>query len=161
MTSPTGAAIRDILHVLERRFPAIPVLIHPVPVQGAQAAAEIIAAIVRGIAGSAGSIASAIGSAISSAGGGIVGDIKSLIPHFAAGGIVNTPTLAVIGEAGPEAVVPLSGLSTAQPGALPTGAGGTTTAGPVFNTTIYGSEQTPADITQQMYLALRPLLTNA
>ena len=45
ITSPTGAAIRDILHVLERRFPAIPVLIHPVPVQGAQAAAEIIAAI--------------------------------------------------------------------------------------------------------------------
>ena len=31
------------------------------------------------------------------------------IPHLAAGGIVNRPTLALIGEAGPEAVVPLSG----------------------------------------------------
>jgi len=31
------------------------------------------------------------------------------IPHLAAGGIVSRPTLAVIGEAGPEAVVPLSG----------------------------------------------------
>lgn len=30
------------------------------------------------------------------------------IPYLAAGGIVNSPTLAVIGEAGPEAVVPLS-----------------------------------------------------
>ena len=45
ITSPTGAAVRDILHVLKRRFPAIPVLIYPVPVQGAQAAPEIIAAL--------------------------------------------------------------------------------------------------------------------
>jgi hypothetical protein len=31
------------------------------------------------------------------------------IPMLADGGIVNSPTLALIGEAGPEAVVPLSG----------------------------------------------------
>ncbi|HSQ69623.1 MAG TPA: exodeoxyribonuclease VII large subunit [Steroidobacteraceae bacterium] len=41
VTSPTGAAIRDILHVLRRRFPAIPVLIYPVAVQGEAAPAEI------------------------------------------------------------------------------------------------------------------------
>jgi exodeoxyribonuclease VII large subunit len=45
ITSPTGAAVRDILHVLARRFPAAAVLIYPVPVQGAQAAAEITAAL--------------------------------------------------------------------------------------------------------------------
>jgi len=45
ITSPTGAAVRDILHVLARRFPAIDVLIYPVPVQGAQAAADIVAAL--------------------------------------------------------------------------------------------------------------------
>ena len=45
ITSPTGAAVRDILHVLARRFPAVAVLIYPVPVQGAQAAADIIAAL--------------------------------------------------------------------------------------------------------------------
>jgi exodeoxyribonuclease VII large subunit len=45
LTSPTGAALRDILHVLARRFPAVPVLIYPVAVQGAQAPAEIVAAI--------------------------------------------------------------------------------------------------------------------
>jgi exodeoxyribonuclease VII large subunit len=45
ITSPTGAAIRDILHILARRFAAVPVLIYPVPVQGAQAAGEIIAAL--------------------------------------------------------------------------------------------------------------------
>jgi exodeoxyribonuclease VII large subunit len=47
VTSPTGAAIRDILSVLGRRFPAIPVLIYPVPVQGTGAGAEIAAAIRR------------------------------------------------------------------------------------------------------------------
>jgi exodeoxyribonuclease VII large subunit len=46
ITSPTGAAVRDILHVLARRFAAIPVLIYPVAVQGASAAAEVCAAIV-------------------------------------------------------------------------------------------------------------------
>jgi len=45
ITSPSGAAVRDILHVLARRFPAVAVLIYPVAVQGAQAAAEIIAAL--------------------------------------------------------------------------------------------------------------------
>jgi exodeoxyribonuclease VII large subunit len=45
VTSPTGAAVRDILHVLARRFPGIGVLIYPVAVQGAQAASEIVAAL--------------------------------------------------------------------------------------------------------------------
>ena len=45
ITSPTGAAIRDILHVLARRFAAVPVLIYPVAVQGVTAAAEIAAAV--------------------------------------------------------------------------------------------------------------------
>jgi exodeoxyribonuclease VII large subunit len=45
ITSPTGAAIQDVLHVLARRFPPASVLIHPVPVQGAAAAEAIVAAI--------------------------------------------------------------------------------------------------------------------
>ena len=45
ITSPTGAAVQDILHVLARRFPATAVLIYPVSVQGTQAPAEIIAAL--------------------------------------------------------------------------------------------------------------------
>jgi exodeoxyribonuclease VII large subunit len=45
ITSPTGAAIRDILHVLARRFASVPVLIYPVAVQGSAAAAEIVAAV--------------------------------------------------------------------------------------------------------------------
>ncbi|GAB2573697.1 exodeoxyribonuclease VII large subunit [Gracilibacillus alcaliphilus] len=42
ITSPTGAAIRDILTTLERRFPIASVLIIPVLVQGNQAAASIV-----------------------------------------------------------------------------------------------------------------------
>jgi exodeoxyribonuclease VII large subunit len=45
VTSPTGAAIRDVLQILARRFPAAAVLIYPVPVQGAAAAAAIAAAL--------------------------------------------------------------------------------------------------------------------
>jgi exodeoxyribonuclease VII large subunit len=41
ITSPTGAALRDILTSLRRRFPAVPVLIYPTAVQGNAAAAEI------------------------------------------------------------------------------------------------------------------------
>ena len=45
ITSPTGAAIRDILHVLRHRFPAADVLIYPVAVQGTAAANAIAAAL--------------------------------------------------------------------------------------------------------------------
>lgn len=45
ITSPTGAAIRDILTVLQRRAPALEVIIYPSLVQGAQAAADLTAAL--------------------------------------------------------------------------------------------------------------------
>ena len=45
VTSPTGAAIRDILSVFERRFPATLVTLFPVSVQGAEAKREIVNAI--------------------------------------------------------------------------------------------------------------------
>lgn len=45
VTSPTGAAIRDILNIIERRFANVHILINPVRVQGDQAAGEIADAI--------------------------------------------------------------------------------------------------------------------
>ena len=45
VTSPSGAAIRDILNVLRRRAPWLQILINPVRVQGSGAAAEIAVAI--------------------------------------------------------------------------------------------------------------------
>lgn len=45
ITSPKGAAVRDMLQVIRRRWPAVDVLVVPVPVQGDTAAREIAAAI--------------------------------------------------------------------------------------------------------------------
>ena len=45
VTSPTGAAIRDVLHVVQRRNPALEIILAPCRVQGDGAAEEIAAAI--------------------------------------------------------------------------------------------------------------------
>lgn len=41
ITSPGTAALRDVLTTLQRRMPAIPVIVYPTPVQGKTAAADI------------------------------------------------------------------------------------------------------------------------
>ncbi len=46
ITSPSGAVVHDILTTLRRRFPAIAVMLYPVPVQGDGAAAKIAQTIV-------------------------------------------------------------------------------------------------------------------
>jgi exodeoxyribonuclease VII large subunit len=48
VTSPTGAAIRDVLHVIQRRNPGMEIILAPCRVQGDGAAAEIAEAI-RGL----------------------------------------------------------------------------------------------------------------
>jgi exodeoxyribonuclease VII large subunit len=45
VTSPVGAAIRDVLSILNRRMPCVPVILYPTPVQGTQAAEKIAEAI--------------------------------------------------------------------------------------------------------------------
>ena len=45
ITSPSGAAVRDVLSVLRRRFPFVPVVIYPAAVQGDAAPGELIAAL--------------------------------------------------------------------------------------------------------------------
>jgi exodeoxyribonuclease VII large subunit len=45
VTSPTGAAIRDVLHVIERRNPSLEIVLAPCRVQGDGAAVEIARAI--------------------------------------------------------------------------------------------------------------------
>ena len=49
ITSPTGAAIRDMLTILKRRFPSVPVVIYPAAVQGDAAPAELITALNRAV----------------------------------------------------------------------------------------------------------------
>jgi hypothetical protein len=72
----------------------------------------------------------------------IVSSISSNIPAMAEGGIVTGPTLALIGEAGPEAVVPLS-----QMGNMATGGGVTIN--------VAGGLSTSAEIGQSVVNALR------
>ncbi|HEY2274822.1 MAG TPA: exodeoxyribonuclease VII large subunit [Steroidobacteraceae bacterium] len=45
ITSPSGAALHDILQILARRFPPAAVLIYPAPVQGAAAVPQLVAAL--------------------------------------------------------------------------------------------------------------------
>jgi exodeoxyribonuclease VII large subunit len=45
VTSPTGAALRDVLHVFRRRFPLLTLILAPTPVQGKDAPPGIVAAL--------------------------------------------------------------------------------------------------------------------
>lgn len=45
ITSPTGAAVQDILNILKRRFPSVTVVMCPVQVQGELAAPQLIEAV--------------------------------------------------------------------------------------------------------------------
>jgi len=45
VTSPTGAAVKDILKILDRRFPNLEILISPTRVQGDEAPKEIVSAL--------------------------------------------------------------------------------------------------------------------
>ncbi len=45
ITSPTGAALRDVLSVLRRRLPALPVVLYPTAVQGGDAPQQIVQAL--------------------------------------------------------------------------------------------------------------------
>ena len=47
ITSPTGAAIRDILHILARRFPAARVVLYPTAVQGKDAVPQLLVALAQ------------------------------------------------------------------------------------------------------------------
>ena len=49
ITSPSGAAIRDIISILGRRFPSIPVVVYPAAVQGDAAPGELIAALATAV----------------------------------------------------------------------------------------------------------------
>ncbi len=47
VTSPTGAAIRDVLHVVQRRNPSLQIVLEPCRMQGESAAAEMAGALQR------------------------------------------------------------------------------------------------------------------
>jgi exodeoxyribonuclease VII large subunit len=74
VTSPTGAAVRDMLNILTRRAPWTRVLVYPVRVQGKEAPGEIIAALKR-IAAESGRGLPEIDTVVVTRGGGSLEDL--------------------------------------------------------------------------------------
>lgn len=89
ITSPTGAAVRDILTVLGRRFPAVPVIVYPTAVQGEFAPQQIVAAIETAIARNECDVL------IISRGGGSLEDLWSFNDERVARAIANCPVPVV------------------------------------------------------------------
>lgn len=83
-----------------------------------------IEGIVNTILNSISKVTSAVSGIIGGTVSGI-GNAITKIPAFATGGIVNSPTLALVGEAGPEAIIPLSAFNGGGSlGGSASGAGG-------------------------------------
>ena len=115
----------------------------------------IIEKIVEGIASLAGSIGRKLGEIVSGAldnipGGGVAKKALGFLGFGAAGGIVTRPTLSVIGEAGPEAVIPLDQMPGAYP--LPRGQAA---SGDTYIVNVDGGLATSAEIGEAVERALQ------
>jgi len=108
VTSPTGAALRDILNITARRFPNLHVLLAPVRVQGVGAAEEIAAAIDRLNALSARAAAGAPGCPLSAPldvlivgrGGGSIEDLWCFNEEIVARAVARSaiPVISAVGH---------------------------------------------------------------
>lgn len=128
---------------------------------------NLVKAIINGITSAPGAIVNAVKGLIP--GGGIIGEAASAI-GLAAGGIVTKPTLAVVGEAGPEAVVPLKGgIATAPHGIQPLPTATPQQSAAALNSggqgglhidslTVNGMATPNAQVIQELYSRLRPML---
>ncbi len=94
VTSPTGAAIKDILNIIDRRFANVEVLIYPVKVQGEGAAQEIAEAITEL------NNYSDIDVIISGRGGGSLEDLWAFNEEIVARSIYNSkiPVISAVGH---------------------------------------------------------------
>jgi exodeoxyribonuclease VII large subunit len=103
ITSPTGAAVRDMLQVITRRWPNVSIVVVPVAVQGANAAPEIAAAL-RNVA----SIPD-VDVVITGRGGGSLEDLWAFNEEVVARAIADCP-IPVISAVGHEIDVSISDL---------------------------------------------------
>jgi exodeoxyribonuclease VII large subunit len=99
VTSPTGAAIRDFLNIIGRRFPNVHIVINPVRVQGDGAAAEIAAAIEEFNA-LQGSHALALDVLVVTRGGGSLEDLWAFNEEVVARALARSkiPTISAVGH---------------------------------------------------------------
>ena len=114
ITSPAGAAVRDVIHVAGRRWPALELVIVPTRVQGATAAGEIAAAIER--ADSLGFDILLVGR-----GGGSLEDLWAFNEEVVARAIFNAVT-PVVSAVGHEVDISISDLVADHRAATPSAA---------------------------------------
>jgi exodeoxyribonuclease VII large subunit len=119
VTSPTGAAIRDILQTLARRFPAAEILVFPVRVQG-EGAAEEIADAIRQINRHAQTLGG-IDVAIVGRGGGSLEDLWAFNEEVVARAIAAS-AIPIVSAVGHEVDVSISDLVADVRAATPTAA---------------------------------------
>lgn len=98
ITSSTGAAIRDMLSIFERRFPLVEVLIFPVKVQGEGAAEEISSAVE--LANRVSEESDKIDILITGRGGGSLEDLWAFNEEIVARAIFNSaiPVVSAVGH---------------------------------------------------------------
>ncbi|MDR4505184.1 MAG: exodeoxyribonuclease VII large subunit [Candidatus Scalindua sp.] len=116
ITSPTGAAIKDILNIIDRRFPKVEILIYPVKVQGEGAAEEISAAIAEM------DTLPDIDVMIVGRGGGSLEDLWAFNEEIVARSIFNA-TIPVISAVGHEIDITISDLVADRRALTPSEAG--------------------------------------
>ena len=124
VTSPAGAALRDVLITLRRRMPRIPIVLYPTPVQGEGAAAQIAAML--GLAGRRGEC----DVLILCRGGGSIEDLWSFNEEAVARAIVACPIPVVCGV-GHETDFTIADFVADVRAATPTARGGAGEPGPV------------------------------
>lgn len=100
ITSPTGAALRDMLNILSRRAPWVRILIAPVRVQGDGAAVEIVAAL-RKLASQSGQALPDIDTIVLARGGGSIEDLWNFNEEIVARAIADCP-IPVVSAVGHE-----------------------------------------------------------
>ena len=120
VTSPTGAAVVDILRTIERRFPCVHLMVYPVPVQG-EGAAQRIAYAIRKTNQQAAQLGG-VDLLIVGRGGGSLEDLWAFNEEVVARAI-HASRLPVISAVGHEVDVTIADLVADVRAATPTAAG--------------------------------------
>ena len=152
VTSPTGAAIRDVLHVVQRRNPGLEIILAPCRVQG-EGAAEEIAAAIRLLnqfnVGQASSLTRQAGSLshldliLVTRGGGSLEDLWAFNEEAVARAIFES-AIPVVSAVGHEIDFTISDFVADVRAATPSAAAEIITEG------VFASRQLVADLTQRM-----------
>lgn len=115
ITSPSGAALRDMLTVLNRRFPMVPVVIYPSAVQGDAAPGELVAALEMAAARAECDVL------IIGRGGGSLEDLWAFNNEAVARAIADSP-IPVVSAVGHETDVTIADFVADQRAPTPSGA---------------------------------------